>query len=325
MIKTLPKTMQAAAIDKFGGPETLKARELPTPQAGPGEVLIQVEAAGVGVWDPLELEGYFAKMFKATPAFPYVPGSDCAGTVVAAGEGVKRFKEGDKVYAFTLMNPKGGSYAEYCAVREDMVSHIPGNLSVEEAGGLPICAITALRGLDDTLKLRSGETLLVIGASGGIGHLAVQLAKRMGARVLAAASGEEGTALCRKLGADMCVDGHKDDISEAVKKFAPDGLDAVLLTAGGVAADRALRTLHKGGRAAHPNGVQPAPRAPDGVTLKTYDGRPDAAAITRLNALIEEGPFTVHVSRTFTLGQAAEAHRALAGHFLGKLVLRPGA
>jgi len=324
MIKTLPKTMQAAAIDKFGGPETLQARELPTPQAGPGEVLIQVEAAGVGVWDPFELEGGFAEMFKAKPAFPYVPGSDCAGIIAAVGDGVKKFKEGDKVYAFSLMNPKGGSYSEYCAIKEDMVSLIPGNLSLDEAGAMPICAITALRGLDDTLKLQSGESLLVMGASGGIGHLAVQLAKRMGARVLAVASGEEGMALCRKLGADMCVDGHKDDISEAVKDFAPKGLDAVLLTAGGDAADRALRAMRRGGRAAHPNGVEPEPKAPKGVTLKAYDGMPDAAAINRLNGLIEQGPFTVHIARTFTLNQAAEAHRALGTHFIGKMILRPG-
>jgi NADPH:quinone reductase-like Zn-dependent oxidoreductase len=317
--------MQAVAIDKFGGTDKLKARELPTPQAGPGEVLVQVDTAGVGVWDPFEVEGGFAKMFNAKPAFPYVPGSDCAGVVAAVGEGVTKVKEGDKVYAFCLMNPKGGCYAEYCAVQQDMVSRVPGSLTLEEAGAMPICAVTALRGLDDTLKLQKGENLLILGASGGIGHLAVQLAKRMGARVLAVASGEEGVALCRKLGADMAIDGHKDDIYAAAKNFAPDGLDAALLTTGGEPANAALRTLRKGGRAAHPNGVEQEPAAPGGVELRTYDGTPDAKVIERLDSLIEQGPFEVHVAKTFPLEQAAEAHRALDTHFMGKMILRPGA
>ncbi len=325
MIKTMQKTMKAAAIDKFGGPETLKARELATPEAGPGEVLIRVETAGVGVWDPFEVEGGFAKMWGGKPTFPYVPGTDCAGTVAAVGQGVTRFKEGDRVYAFALANPKGGCYAEYCAIKQDMVSRIPGGLTTEQAGAMPECAITALRGLDDTLKLQRGETLLILGASGGIGHLAVQLAKRMGARVLAAASGPDGTALAKELGADMAIDGHKEDIYAAAKNFAPNGLDAALLTAGGDAADKALQVLRKGGRAACPNGVEPAPAAPAGVTLKSYDGMPDAKAIEKLNGLIEAGPFEVHVARTFALDQAAEAQRALGTHFLGKIVLHPNA
>jgi len=325
MIKTMQRTMQAAAIDKFGGPETLKARELPTPEAGPGEVLIRVEAAGVGVWDPFEVEGGFAKMYGGKPKFPYVPGTDCAGEVAAVGKGVKRFKEGDRVYGFALMNPKGGCYAEYCAIKEEMVSRIPGSLSIEQAGAMPECAITALRGLDDTLKLQRGETLLVLGASGGIGHLAVQLAKRMGARVLAVASGQDGTALAKELGADAAVDGRKDDVAAAARNFSPGGLDAVLLTTGGEAADKALQALRKGGRAAYPNGVEPVPGAPAGVNLKAYDGMPDGKEIEKLNGLIESGPFEVHIARTFTLDQAAEAQRALDSHFLGKIILRPGA
>lgn len=325
MIKTMQKTMQAVAIDKFGGPETLKARELPTPEAGPGEVLIQIEAAGVGVWDPFEVEGGFAKMYGGKPKFPYVPGTDCAGTVAAVGQGVKRFKEGDKVYGFALMNPKGGCYAEYCAIKEDLVSRVPGNLTMEQAGAMPECAITALRGLDDTLKLKRGESILILGAGGGIGHLAVQLAKRMGARVLAVASGEDGAALARKLGADTSVDGRKEDVAAAARSFAPEGLDAALLTAGGEAAAKALQALRKGGRAAYPNGVEPVPSAPAGVKPKSYDGMPDKKAIEKLNGLIELGPFEVHIARTFTLDQAAEAQRALDKHFLGKMILRPNA
>jgi uncharacterized protein YndB with AHSA1/START domain len=114
--QTKQKTMRAVAIDWFGGPEVLTVKTLPIPEAGPDEVLIRIESADVGVWDPHEIEGGFAKRFQIEPEFPYVPGSDCAGTVVAVGEHVSRFKEGDHVYAFTLFNSKGGSYAEYTAI-----------------------------------------------------------------------------------------------------------------------------------------------------------------------------------------------------------------
>jgi NADPH:quinone reductase-like Zn-dependent oxidoreductase len=252
-----------------------------------------------------------------------VLGSDGAGTVAAVGERVNRFKPGDLAYAFGLMNPKGGFYAQYAAVKADDASHVPGRLSPEEAGVMPVDAMTALRGLDDTLGLRPGESVMIFGAGGGIGHLAVQLAKRMGARVFAVASGDDGVALARQLGADAVVDGRRDDVAADAWRFAPGGLDAALLTAGGEAADKALTALRDGGRIAYPNGVEPAPRARPGVTARNYDGTPDPKAIAKLNRLIEAGPFHVHVARSFPLSQAAEAHRALHEHYLGKLALRP--
>jgi len=317
------KTMRAVAMDRFGGPEVLTVQTVPIPEVGPDEVLIQVEAAGVGVWDPYEREGGFAELSGTEPKFPYVPGSDGAGTVVAVGERVHQFREGDRVYAFGLANPKGGFYAEYTAVKADDVSLIPDNLTTEQAGAMPFDAVTALCGLDNTLDLKPGESLLIFGASGGIGHLAVQLAKRMGARVLAVASGDDGVALVKRLSADAAVDGHRDDVAAAARAFAPDGLDAALLTAGGEAADKALTALREGGRVAYPNGVEPEPKARSGVTIESYDGRPDAQAIEKLNRLIESGPFEVHVARTFPLERAAAAHRALDSHYLGKLALRP--
>src|SRR5439155_19169998 len=120
-------------------------------------------------------------------------------------------------------------------------------------------------GLDDSLKLKSGESILIFGASGGIGHLAVQLARRMGARVLAVGSGNDGVALLKRLGADAVVDGHKDDVAAVARQFAPDGLDAALLTAGGKQADRTLQALRDGGRVAYPNGVEPEPKARAGI------------------------------------------------------------
>ncbi len=298
-------------------------KSLPVPEVGPDEILIRVESAGVGVWDPYEREGGFVEMTGEEPEFPYVLGSDGAGTVAAVGADVDGFAQGDRVWAVGLGNPKGGFYAEYTVVPAEQAAHLPDELGTETAGAMPIDAITALRGLDDTLGLGSGESLLVFGASGGIGHLAVQLAKRMGARVLAVASGEDGVALAERLGADAAVDGHDGDIAAAAKAFAPDGLDAALLTAGGEAAAQALSTLRKGGRAAYPNGVELDVEAPDGVTLESYDGSPGKDVIHQLDRLIRSGPFEVHVARTFPLTAARDAHRALDDHYLGKLALRP--
>jgi NADPH2:quinone reductase len=227
------KTMRAVALDRFGGPEVLRVQTIPVPEVGPDEILIEIEAAGVGPWDPSEREGELAQWSGIAPKFPYIPGSDGAGTVVAVGKEVRGFREGDSVYALSFVNPKGGFYAEYTAVKTDGASLIPGDLTIEQAGAMPVDAITALRGLDDLLNLQAGESVLILGASGGVGHLAVQLAKRMGARVFAVASGDDGVEFVRRLGADAVVDGHKDDVIAVAHEFAPDGLDAALLVAGG--------------------------------------------------------------------------------------------
>jgi NADPH2:quinone reductase len=314
-------TMHAAAIDGFG--QQITPHVLPMPKIEADEILIRVESAGVGVWDPFEREGGFAKMYGAKPKFPYVLGTDGAGTVADVGSKVKKIKKGQRVYAFGLMNPKGGFYAEYAAVKAEQASLIPGQLTVEQAGALAVDAMIALQGLDDGLKLKKGESILIFGASGGIGHLAVQLAKRIGARVFAVASGEDGVALAKRLGADAVVDGHKDNVAEAALVFATDGLDAALLTAGGAAAEKALEAVRDGGRVAYPHGVEPPPKAREGVTSKVYDFTPNPKAVARLNLLIEKAPFEVHIARTFSLEQAADAHRALQEHYLGKMILRP--
>src|SRR5262245_4379214 len=153
--------MKAVAIDRFGGPETLTLRTLPVPEVGPDEVLIRVESAGVAVWDSFEREGGFAELFGIEPRFPYVLGSDGAGTVAAVGAQVSRFKEGDRVYAAALTNPRGGFYAEYAAVKADNVAPVPGQLTTEQAGVVLSDALTALRGLDDMLGLKHGETLMI--------------------------------------------------------------------------------------------------------------------------------------------------------------------
>ena len=225
--------------------------------------------------------------------------------------------------AVALANPKGGFYAQYVAVGAGNVSKIPGPLNADQAGAMPIDAITGLIGLDEALALKSGESILIFGASGGIGHLAVQLARRMGARVMAVASGEDGVEMVRKLGPEIVIDGHRDDLLSVARKFAPGGLDCVLLTAGGKQAEEALKALRRDGRAAYPHGVQPEPKVPDGIRLEVYDGMPSPGTIQKLNRMIEQAPFDVHVDRTFPLEKINEAHAALQKHFLGKLALRP--
>jgi NADPH:quinone reductase-like Zn-dependent oxidoreductase len=316
------QTMRAVALDNFGGPEALKIQELPIPQIEAQEVLIRVEAAGVGAWDPFEREGRFVEIMGMKPTFPYVLGTDGAGTIAAVGKDVSRLKEGDRVYAAELGNPKGGFYAQYTAVKADNTSLIPGNLSIEQAAVLPTDGLTALTGLEKVLGLKSGDSLMVFGASGGIGHLALQLAKRIGAKVFAVASGDDGVELARKLGADSAVDGRGDDVLNAAREFAPRGIDAALVTAGGNQTDRVLSAIRKGGKVAYPHGVMPEPNAPDGVEIEAYDGETNPALIDRLNALINSGRFTVHVDKTFRLEEASKAHKALTEHHLGKIALR---
>lgn len=322
--KAKEKTMRAVALDRFGGPETLKVKTVPIPEAGADEILIQVEAAGVGAWDPFEREGGFVEVLGNTPRFPYVLGTDGAGTVAAVGEKVKEIKEGDRVYAAELGNPKGGFYAEYAVVKADNASLIPNDLKVEQAAVLASDGVTALNGLEDVLRLQPDESVMIYGASGGIGHLAVQLAKRLGARVFAVASGEDGVSFVKRLGADAAVDGRGDKVLEAARDFAPDGIDAALVTAGGEATDRALSAIRPDGRVAYPNGVMPAPKPPAPVRIDAYDGEGGRENLERLNQLIEEGSFEVHVHRTFPLEEAAAAQAALEEHHLGKIALRVG-
>jgi NADPH:quinone reductase-like Zn-dependent oxidoreductase len=316
MTSTIPEDMKAAVIDHYGGPDVLHVRSMPVPTPGPNEILIELAAAGIGVWDPYVREG---ELSETPPHFPEIIGNDGAGTVAAVGPNVKRHHVGDRVYAFTM---RGGFYAEYVAVPEDDAAPVPRSMDLSEAGALGADGITALRGLDDQLHLRKGDKVMIFGASGGIGHIALQLAKRLGARVLAVASGDDGVELVRRLGADVAVDGHRDDVAQAAREFAPDGLDAALVLAGSPALDEALRTVRRGGRIAFPNGVEPAPDAPTGTKRIAYDGNPSVEAFDRLNRLIGDSPFHVEIDHTYRLEEAATAHREIDQHHLGKLAFK---
>jgi NADPH:quinone reductase-like Zn-dependent oxidoreductase len=152
----------------------------------------------------------------------------------------------------------------------------------------------------------------------------LQLAKRLGANVFAIASGGDGVQLAKALGADVAVDGRSENVLQVAREFAPNGLDAALVTAGGEPTDEALLAIRQGGRIAYPHGVMPEPTAPEGVAIEAYDGENNRALIERLNGLIDSGPFEVHVDKTFRLEEASQAHKALDEHHLGKIALRVG-
>jgi NADPH:quinone reductase-like Zn-dependent oxidoreductase len=312
----VPEKMKAAAIDQFGGPEVLHTESLPVPRVGPGQVLVRLDVAGIGVWDPFVREGEFE---LGPTKFPFIIGNDGAGTVAAVGAHVQRFRLGDRVYAYSM---NGGFYAEYVAVSEDEVAAIPSGLAPDEAGALGADGITALRGLE-TLKLEAGQRLVIYGASGGIGHIAVQLARNLGAKVLAVASRHDGVELVRRLGANAAVDGHDPETTmRAARLFAPEGLDAALVLTSGKGLDELLATVREGGHVAWPNGVEPEPRTPADVEALAYNGEPSADAFERLNHLIGQGQFHVELGRVYSLDDAARAHSEINRHHLGKLVLR---
>ena len=320
-VHAIPKFMHAAAIDHPGGPEVLSIHVLPVPEVDASEVLIAVHTAGVGVWDADIREGWSPGGHR--PHYPFVLGSDGAGTIAAVGSRVRRFKPGDRVYAYGWDNPKGGFYAEYAAVAAEGVAHLPEPLDLKDAGATPVSGLTALQGIDDALHVKKGQAVIIHGASGGVGSLALQFAKLRGARVLATASGEDGLALIRGLGADMAVDGRHGDIAAAVRSFAPDGIDAVLALADGEALERCVEAIRDGGTVAYPNGVEPEPKKRRGVKVIPYDATSGVRQFDHLNQALNVARPKIKIAAEYPMADASKAHQRLAaGHVLGKIVLR---
>jgi NADPH2:quinone reductase len=315
-----PQTMQAAAIDRAGGPEVITLHTLPVPKPQADEVLIAVNTAGVAIWDVgLRRDPQSIKH----SAFPLVLGTDGAGTVAAVGTKVQGFKVGDQVYSYSWDNPHGGFYAEYVAVPAERVGLVPGNLTLRQAGAIATTGLTAIQGIDDALHLKAGDTLIIHGASGGVGSLALQFAKLRGVKVLATATGEDGLAFVKGLGADAAVDGRHGDIAAAAHALAPAGVDAVLALAGGETLERCIDALRPRGQVAFPYGVEPEPKARTGVPIIRYNAIPGVKEFERLNRAIEALKLQVPIAAQFPLAEAAKAQeRVEAGHILGKIVLQ---
>jgi NADPH:quinone reductase-like Zn-dependent oxidoreductase len=312
--------MKAAAIDRFGPPSVITTHTLPVPQPGPRQILIAVHAAGVGSWDQSIRDGSWQP--DGRPKFPLVLGTDGAGIVVMKGARVRRFRVGDRAYAYEAGNLKGGFYAEYVAVDERSAAPVPRRLDLVQAGAGAVTGLTALRGIDGALGVRRGETVLIFGASGAVGTLAVQFAKRRGARVLASASGRRAAALVRRLGADAVIDARSSQAAGRLRELTPDGIDAVLALAGGDELERCLDFVRDRGRIAHPNGIEPEPMPRRGFRIKGYDAVAGPREFGQLGRAIAEAKLRVPIAAAYQLGAAATAHRRLDGHVIGRIVLR---
>src|SRR5258708_5821615 len=250
--------MKAAAIDRFGRPSALKIHSLPVPTPGPNEILIALHSAGVGVWDTEIREGWWP---SGKPKFPVVLGTDGAGIVAAKGSRVRRFAAGDRVWASEFL-PKCGFPGEFVAADARHAGPVPRRLDLLHAGAAVVTGLTAFQGIRDHLRVRRGETVLVFGASGAVGSLALQFAKQQGARVIGVARGREALALVLKLGADQAIDSTQQ-LSEEI--------DAVLALAGGETLEDCLDHIRQGGRVAYPHGVEPAPRKRRSFRVIPYD------------------------------------------------------
>jgi NADPH:quinone reductase-like Zn-dependent oxidoreductase len=308
--------MKAAAIDRFGPPSVLTLHTRPVPEPGLSEVLIEVHAAGVGVWDASIRDGSWKPTGR--PKFPLVPGTDGAGVVVAKGARVRRFDVGERVYA-----SKYGFYAQYVAVDARQVGRVPEHLNDLEAGAAAITGLTALQGIDDALGVRHKETVLIFGASGAVGTLAVQFAKLRRAHVIATASGREASTLVRRLGADTVIDGRSARGLDELRKYAPAGIDAALVLASGERLEQFLDEVRDGGRVAYPNGVESELRRRKGIRFTAYDAQPGPREFERLERAATEAQLRVPIAEVYPLAKAADAHARLEeGHILGRIVLR---
>jgi NADPH:quinone reductase-like Zn-dependent oxidoreductase len=314
MTSALPKMMKAAVVDKAGPPDAISMREVPVPRLAHNHVIIALEYAGVGGWDAAQRAGQYGPVKPGT-----ILGSDGSGTIAAVGSDVETFNVGDRVYSYSYNNPTGGFYAEFVSVPADRVGHVPAKLEMKVAGAMPCVALTAQSGLD-TLKVKDGQTLLVFGASGGVGSLAVWLATLRGATVFGTAR-PEAQEYVRRLGAAHAIDPNSSEYERIITREAPAGFDAALVTASG---DKLLAFLsHLKAKApfAYPNGVEPEPHLDDHHGL-AFDGEMSRQAFERLNIAI--GSRTIPLrTEVFSLKDVIEAHRRIEqGHVVGKIVLR---
>jgi NADPH:quinone reductase-like Zn-dependent oxidoreductase len=303
--------MKAAFIEAHGGPEVLKFGEMPDPVAASGEVVVDIVAASVNGADWKVREGKSNRLSH----FPYILGRDFSGVVSAVGEGVKDLHVGDEVFGVCDVGQEG-AYAEKIAIKAAIVARKPASLSHVDAAALALAGLTAICTVEDTLKLKAGETILIQGGAGGVASFAIQLAKHLGARVIATASAANHDYL-RKIGADEIIDYNAVDFTKAVK-----ACDAVFDTVGGDVAQRSFAVLKPGGRAAFiASGAQaPKPDRSDVVSLRPSVGR-DRPHLERIVELVALGAVRPPEVTRYRLSEAVAAHRlSESRHFRGKLV-----
>ncbi|RKN51341.1 NADP-dependent oxidoreductase [Micromonospora endolithica] len=306
--------MKAIAIDEYGPPDLLKLRELPDPPVGPDTVLVRVRAAGVNPVDCKVRQGLLADAFPTH--FPLVPGWDVAGVVAAAGPAVTGFAVGDEVVGYCRRDDiQHGTYAELVPAPERALADKPVQASWTEAAALPLAGLTAYQALQ-LARTGAGDTVLVHGAAGGVGHLAVQIARALGAdRVIGTASPANHDHV-RSLGAEPVAYGA--GLVDRVRALSPDGVDVALDLFGGEDIDASAELLARPARLISTADPEHVARVGGSYLFV----KPSTADLGVLAGLVDAGRLAVQVRRSFPLAEAADAHRLVeAGHVRGKVVL----
>lgn len=303
--------MRAVSYDRFGGPEVLAVTDQPRPKLGVGEVLVKVKATSVNPVDWKVMSGGLKDLMETV--FPVIPGWDVAGVVEEVGIDTPEWKVGDEVIAYARKDfVHGGTYAEYVTVPERALARKPRTASWAEAGALPLSGLTAYQVLT-RLGTQSGSTVLIHGATGGVGLMGVQIAQDLGARVIGTASAGKHDML-REMGIEPVEYG--DGLADRVRELAPEGVDIVADFVGGVT-DVTKAVLAEGGR--HASIADPDVLGADGEWMWV---RPDADDLTRLGALVDDGRLQVRIADSYPLEKAADAFRvSQEGHTTGKIVL----
>ena len=305
--------MKTVQYQSFGGPEVLEVVDVPDPKMFADLVLVRIEAAALNPADLAFQSGAADPLVDSF--FPVTPGWDVAGVVEQAGVATTGFQPGDEVIGYVRGQAMHyGTYAEKISAEPRQLARKPRNLSWAQAAGLPVAGLTAYQAIVHSLEVTAGDTVLVHGAAGGVGHLAVQIAIARGARVIGTGS-EASQAFIESLGATPVRYG--DELVEQVRKIAPDGVDAVFDTAGRGSLSTTQDIAALGARVA--TITRSTTEYPGTIDVYLHL---DGDDLTRLVELAEEGKLTVHVGRTFPLAQAAEAQQLLAGgHARGKIIL----
>ncbi|UUZ85226.1 NADP-dependent oxidoreductase [Paenibacillus sp. P26] len=310
------QTMKAIRYHSFGGPEVLRCEEVPRPAAGPGQVLVRVHASGLNPGDWQIRSGLARERFPES-MLPYIPGWDVSGVVDSVGPGVTGFQAGDAVYGMT---DNSGACAEYVAVPASRLAPKPASISHVQAAGLPQSAVTAWHVLYELAGLAPGQRVLIHGVAGGVGHLAVQLAKLRGAYVIGVASGRHAEFLSG-LGADLLIDYTTTPVERAIRDA-----DLILDTVGGAHADRLLDALKPGGELipitwGH---YSPEHAAKAGVTVRDIPfTEVNTENLTAIAELIDSGHLRIAIDTVFPLREARRAHELSESRRVrGKIVLQ---
>ena len=311
-------TMTAWRVHQFGPPEVMRFERVPRPKPGPGEILVKVEAAGVGPWD-----GWIRAGNSALPQpLPLTLGSDLSGEIVTVGPGVSELRVGDQVYGVT--NPQfTGAYAEYALASAEMVSSKPASLTHVEAASVPVISVTAWQALFDHAQLKAGQTVLIHGAAGNVGSYAVQLARRVDVQTIATVSTDDIPAV-RKLGANTVIDYRTQRFEEEVRDA-----DAVIDLVGGETQNRSFQVLRRGGKLISAVSRPDQHRAEShGVDAAFFLVNVTSQYLAEIARLIDGGELTTSVGAILPLADARQAHLMLERvrpQPKGKIVLAVGA